>query len=208
MTHIKKIIAIAACLTALAASRVSAQIPPSIKCWQVPAVLADSARTLEDRSVLYDPSYRQIPYPNGDVPKNIGVCTDVIVRAFRKAFGWDLQKSVYEYRKSKNLPTNTNIDHRRVRNLMAYFDQLELLRNDKGGPHRKGNIIIWNLGNGQLHIGLCVDHEVIIHNICCGQEIESMYMKNKVIRNYTWRCPELEGLTPKEIYEKIKAGNL
>ncbi len=181
-----------------------AQLPSDIKCWNVPEMLADSAKTLADKTVVYDPSYRQIKYPNGDVPKNVGVCTDVVVRAFRKAFDWDLQKSIYEFRKAKKQPTNTNIDHRRVVNMMAYFDEVKTLRNDKGGKFRKGNIIIWKLTNGRLHIGLCVEDDVIIHNICCGQVVEKMYMEELVIRNYTWRCPELEGLTLKEIYEKIK----
>jgi len=82
------------------------------------------------------------------------------------------------------------------------------LRNDKGGKYRKGNIVIWNLGNGKLHIGILVEDDVIIHNICCGQEVEPMYMQDKVIRNYTWLCPEIEGLSPKEIYDKYKAGKL
>ena len=185
-----------------------AQLPSNIKCWQAPNILADSAKTLADNTVVYDPSYRQIPYLNGDVPPKIGVCTDVVIRAFRKAFNWDLQKSIYEFRKAKKQPTNTNIDHRRVKNLMAYYDEVKQLRNDKGGKFRKGNIVIWDLGNGKLHIGILVEDDVIIHNICCGQEVEPMYMQDKVIRNYTWRCPEIEGLSPKEIYDKYKAGKL
>lgn len=204
----KKTVAFVLFVMVLGIGTAFSQLPPDIKCWQAANILADSAKTLENNSVVYDPSYRQIKYPNGDVPKNIGVCTDVVVRAFRKAFNWDLQKSIYEFRKAKKQPTNTNIDHRRVRNLMAYFDEVKQLHNDKGGKYRKGNIVVWNLGNGQLHIGILVEDDVIIHNICCGQEVEPMYMQDKVIRNYTWRCPELEGLSPKEIYEKYKAGEL
>ena len=91
---------------------------------------------------------------------------------------------------------------------MAYFDDVKILQNDKEGNYQKGNIIIWNIGNGQMHIGICVDDDVIIHNICCGQEVEPMYMQEKVVRNYTWICPDLEGLSIKEIYEKYKAGEL
>ena len=166
-----------------------AQLPPSVKCYNAPILLADSAKTLEDHDVVYDPSYRVIPYPNGDVPTKIGVCTDVVIRAFRKAFGWDLQKSVFEYRKSKKMPTNPNIDHRRAKNLMAYFDHVKELKNSPNGEYKKGNIIIWKLGGGKLHIGICVENNIIIHNICCGQEVEPMYGHNKVIRNYTWNCP-------------------
>lgn len=174
---------------ALANCAATAQLPPSVKCHNAPILLADSAKTLEDHDVVYDPSYRVIPYPNGDVPTKIGVCTDVVIRAFRKAFGWDLQKSVYEYRKSKKLPTNPNIDHRRVKNLMAYFDHVKELKISTNGEYKKGNIIIWKLGGGKLHIGICVENDIIIHNICCGQEVEPMYGHNKVIRNYTWTCP-------------------
>ncbi len=181
-----------------------AQLPSTVKCHLAPTILADSARALENANVKYDPSYRQIPYPNGDVPQNIGVCTDVIIRAFRKAFGWDLQKSISQYRKSRKLPTNTNIDHRRVKNPMPYFDQVKELKNNTSAPYKKGNITIWNLDGGQLHIGICVDDNVIIHNICCGQVVEPMYMQEKVIRNYTWYCPELKALTIKRLYDKAK----
>ena len=204
----KGLLGISICGLVLASSTAIAQLPHNIRCYQASKTFADSARTLEDKSVIYNSSYRIIPYPNGDVPKNTGACTDVVVRAFRKAFKWDLQKSIYEYRKAKKLPTNTNIDHRRVKNLMAYFDDVKILQNDKEGKYQKGNIIIWNIGNGQMHIGICVDDDVIIHNICCGQEVEPMYMQEKVVRNYTWICPDLEGLSIKEIYEKYKAGEL
>ncbi len=149
--------------------------------------LANVAQTLEDPSVVYDPSYVRLSYPNGDVPATQGVCTDVVIRAFRKAFGWDLQKSIYEFRKAKGQATDRNIDHRRVKSLRPYFDSLVaqgiLVKVPKAGPYQKGNIIIWDLG-AQEHIGICVDDDVIIHNICCGQVIEDMYMQDIVIRNY------------------------
>ena len=58
-----------------------------------PQQLADAARSLENPNVVYDPSYVRISYPNGDVAADHGVCTDVVIRAFRKAWGWDLQKN-------------------------------------------------------------------------------------------------------------------
>ena len=167
-------------------SAVQAQYHPAINVKTAANTLADTAKKLADNTVVYDPSYVKISYPNGDVPPKRGVCTDVIVRAFRRAFKWDLQKSVYEYRKARKLATNTNIDHRRVKNLMSYFDSVKELKNDLSGGYKKGNIIIWDLGK-QLHIGICVENNVIIHNICCGQVIERMYMENLVIRNYTWQ---------------------
>jgi len=170
-------------------------------------ILADSAKTLEDRSVIYDPSYVKIPYPNGDVPEGTGVCTDVITRAYRKAFNVDLQKTVHDFLKRKypDRKLDTNIDHRRVRNLMEYFDEdfdLVQLYNIYPDKYQKGNIIIWNLGGGQLHIGICVEDNMIIHNICCGQVIEPMYMQEKVIRNYNFRPDALERSLVKRGYKK------
>ncbi len=139
---------------------------------------------------MYDPSYVRITYPGGDVPAKTGVCTDVVIRAFRKAFDWDLQKSVYLYRNESGMETDTNINHRRVRNLMGYFESLvtdeKMVKMAKSGPYLKGNIIIWDLGGSQLRIGICVDNDEIIHNICCGQVIEPMYMEIRVIRNYSF----------------------
>ncbi len=66
-----------------------------------------------------------------------------------------------------------------------YFDTAQLY-NTHENEYRKGNIIIWDLGGGQLHISICVANDTIIHNICCGQVIEPMYMQDKVIRNYSF----------------------
>jgi len=156
-----------------------------------PQQLADAARSLENPNVVYDPSYVKIAYPNGDVAADHGVCTDVVIRAFRKAWGWDLQKTIYEFQKEQfpDRKLDRNIDHRRVRNLMEFFDayfDMTQLYNTHENEYRKGNIIIWDLGGGQLHIGICVANDTIIHNICCGQVIEPMYMQDKVIRNYSF----------------------
>ncbi|MCL4157955.1 UNVERIFIED_CONTAM: hypothetical protein GTU68_061479, partial [Idotea baltica] len=91
--------------------------------------LADCAIELTKQNVSYDPSYFSIEYPNGDVPSDKGVCTDVVIRAYRK-IGIDLQKNVHQDMKAnfRNYPknwglksTDKNIDHRRVPNLMTYF---------------------------------------------------------------------------------------
>ena len=156
-----------------------------------PQQLADAARSLENPNVVYDPSYVRISYPNGDVAADHGVCTDVVIRAFRKAWGWDLQETIYLFQKEQfpDRKLDRNIDHRRVRNLMEFFDiffDTAQLYNTHENEYRKGNIIIWDLGGGQLHIGICVANDTIIHNICCGQVIEPMYMQDKVIRNYSF----------------------
>jgi uncharacterized protein YijF (DUF1287 family) len=96
-----------------------------------PEQLCRAAVALTQQSVIYDPSYFSIPYPNGDVPADRGVCTDVVIRAYRK-LGIDLQKEIHEDMK-KNFAvyphkwglksTDTNIDHRRVPNLMTFFSR-------------------------------------------------------------------------------------
>ena len=75
----------------------------------------------------YQEGYERIPYPMGDVSRKIGVCTDVLVRAFRNA-GWDLQKIMYKDMRARpkayhlnGKKPNRNIDHRRVRRLLVYF---------------------------------------------------------------------------------------
>lgn len=96
-----------------------------------PARLSEAAIALTKQKVVYDPAYFKIGYPDGDVPKDKGVCTDVVIRAYRR-LGIDLQKNVHEdmqknfnkYPKNWGLKTtDTNIDHRRVPNLMVYFSR-------------------------------------------------------------------------------------
>lgn len=91
--------------------------------------LSDAALLLTKQKVVYDPAYYRMDYPNGDVPANRGVCTDVIIRAYRK-LGVDLQKEVHEdmaanfhlYPKMWGLKRpDPNIDHRRVPNLQTFF---------------------------------------------------------------------------------------
>src|SRR5690554_4010617 len=93
--------------------------------------LSDAAIELTKQQVTYDPSYFSIAYPNGDVPSDKGVCTDVIIRAYR-ILGTDLQKEVHEDMRAnfsvypnnwKLTKTDRNIDHRRVPNLMKYFER-------------------------------------------------------------------------------------
>lgn len=156
-----------------------------------PEQLANAAKALEDSTIIYDPSYVRIKYPNGDIDPHKGVCTDVVIRAFRKAWDWDLQKTIHEFIKEQHpeKKLDSNIDHRRVRNLMeffdVYFDTVQLY-NQYPDKFRKGNIIIWDLGGGQLHIGICVDDDMVIHNICCGQVIEPIFAKENIIRNYSF----------------------
>jgi hypothetical protein len=159
--------------------------------------------------VTYVPAYVQIKYPNGDVPENTGVCTDLVIRAYR-GVGIDLQKEVHEdmMKNFKNYPKlwklkkpDTNIDHRRVPNLMAYFKNknAELVISNKPKDYKPGDIVAWNLQNkkvisGITHIGIVIDqrsaggkHYLIAHNIGGGNTIEDMLFSYVIIGHYRFK---------------------
>jgi uncharacterized protein YijF (DUF1287 family) len=165
--------------------------------------LADSALTLTKQRVRYDPGYVTIPYPNGDVPGDRGVCTDVIIRAYRK-MKIDLQKEVHEdmkanfsqYPKKWGLTkTDTNIDHRRVPNLMTFFSRHGKIKpiSDKAGDYLPGDIVCWNLTDKLTHIGIVVDRKssdgkryMIVHNIGAGQVLEDCLFSFRIIGHYRY----------------------
>jgi uncharacterized protein YijF (DUF1287 family) len=167
--------------------------------------LSDAAIALTKQKVIYDPAYFSIPYPNGDVPAGKGVCTDVVIRAYRNAFNIDLQKEVHEDMKPnfKLYPknwgrktTDKNIDHRRVYNLMVFFKRKGLVKpmTKNAVDYKPGDIICWNLSGGISHIGLVVDKKspdgkryLIVHNIGAGQVIEDVLFDWKIIGHYTYR---------------------
>ena len=151
----------------------------------------------------YDPSYFRLEYPNGDVPADKGVCTDLIIRAYRK-FGIDLQKEVHLDMKSnfEKYPKNwglkqpdKNIDHRRVPNLMTFFTRLGTVIKISQNPkdYQPGNIVCWNLGGGLTHIGIVSGKKskdgqryLIIHNIGAGQVLEDFLFSYKIIGHYRY----------------------
>lgn len=165
--------------------------------------LADSALTLTGQKVIYDPTYTRIDYPNGDVPEGKGVCTDVIIRAYRK-FGIDLQKEVHEdmkenfdkYPKNWGLSgTDKNIDHRRVPNLMTFFTRYGTVKMITNNPvdYLPGDIVCWNLGGGITHIGIVTrkkstdgKRHLIVHNIGEGQVLEDCLFSYKIIGHYRY----------------------
>ena len=166
--------------------------------------LSNAALELTQQRVEYYPGYIRIAYPNGDVPANKGVCTDVIIRAYRK-LGIDLQKEVHEDM-SKNFhlyPKNwglkkpdTNIDHRRVPNLMVYFKRFGNVKPITQNPndYKPGDIVCWNLGGGITHIGIVVNEKttdgnrfLIVHNIGAGQVLEDCLFSFKIIGHYTYQ---------------------
>ena len=166
--------------------------------------LSNAAVELTKNKVIYDGSYFSIPYPNGDVPKGKGVCTDVIIRAYRK-LGIDLQKEVHEdmkvnfeiYPKIWGLKTtDKNIDHRRVPNLMTFFKRKGkvLPITKKPNDYKPGDIVSWSLSGGLTHIGIVVDKKsidnkrnLIVHNIGSGQVIEDCLFDFKITGHYSYK---------------------
>ena len=151
----------------------------------------------------YDNSYQKIDYPNGDVPIETGVCSDVIVRAFRKA-GIDLQKNVHEDMKDNfgAYPTrwgatapDSSIDHRRVANLVTYLARRDksLSTNGDSESFLPGDIVSWDLGFGIEHIGMVVNvwykpsqHYLIVHNIGAGTRMEDVLFAWKITGHYRY----------------------
>ncbi|HEY5883243.1 MAG TPA: DUF1287 domain-containing protein, partial [Pyrinomonadaceae bacterium] len=163
------------------------------------------ASAIEQTTVTtsYDPAYVGIEYPNGDVPAETGVCSDVVVRAFRKA-GIDLQKEVHEdmghawqdYPKRWGAGRrDLNIDHRRVGNLRTYFE-----RQGKSQPvtmdrsrYQPGDIVSWDLGNKVDHIGIVVNvwseeskGYLIVHNIGAGARMEDVLLNWEITGHYRY----------------------
>lgn len=166
--------------------------------------LSDAALSLTEQQVTYDPSYFSIKYPNGDVPSDKGVCTDVIIRAYRK-LDIDLQKEVHvdmktnfsKYPKIWGLKTtDKNIDHRRVPNLMTYFKRKDASKaiTKNANDYKPGDIVAWNLGGAITHIGIVVNKKssdglrhLIVHNIGAGQVLEDCLFKFKIIGHYRFK---------------------
>ena len=167
------------------------------------ARLADSALVLTQQHVVYDPAYKLIAYPNGDVASDRGVCTDVVIRAYRK-LGVDLQKEVYEDMRLhfKNYPrkwglasVDRNIDHRRVPNLMTFFSRhgaaLEI--SPKADQYKPGDLVCWRLDGHLTHIGIVssvkstdAQRFQIVHNIGRGQVLEDCLFDFEIIGHYRY----------------------
>lgn len=164
------------------------------------AQLVAAAVAQYGQTVYYDPSYVNLSYPGGDVPKDRGVCSDVVIRALR-GVGIDLQVALHEdmrahwsaYPKLWGLRRpDTNIDHRRVANLMTYFSRSgDALRvSSKVDAYRPGDLVAWRLGNGRLHIGVVTDrlapnrNPLMAHNIGAGVQLEDVLFGWEIIGHY------------------------
>lgn len=177
--------------------------------------LTAAALERTEHSVTYNGAYYRIDYPNGDVPANIGVCTDVIIRAYR-AIGVDLQVLVHEdmaahfdaypSRRIWGLAsTDTNIDHRRVPNLQTFFTRhgqsLPVTR--KPGDYAPGDLVTWMLPGNLPHIGIVTDqvsaetgNPLIVHNIGAGPRLEDRLFAYPITGHYRYIPPDYRRTTP------------
>jgi uncharacterized protein YijF (DUF1287 family) len=165
--------------------------------------LAAAAIERTGHKVVYDPAYRSIGYPMGDVPAEIGVCTDEVIRAYR-AVGVDLQQLVHEdmrvafaaYPRQWGLSRpDPNIDHRRVPNLQVFFTRhgTSVPVSTRADDYRAGDIVTWDLGGNVPHIGIVTSRRsadgarpMIVHNIGAGPKLEDMMFAYAITGHYRY----------------------
>jgi uncharacterized protein len=165
--------------------------------------ISNAAISIINKDIIYTPDYVKIKYPMGDVPANTGVCTDVIIRTYRK-IGIDLQQKVHEdmkanfskYPKTWGLKKpDTNIDHRRVPNLQTFFNRhgkSYAISNDPN-QYKAGTLVTWLVNNKLPHIGVVTDKKskdgkrpLIIHNIGGGQVLEDCLFSFTITGHYSY----------------------
>jgi uncharacterized protein YijF (DUF1287 family) len=172
--------------------------------------LVAAAEERSHHAVRYDPAYVRIPYPGGDVPGDTGVCTDEVIRTYR-AVGIDLQKEVHEDMEQNfsayprkwrwvSAHPDTNIDHRRVPNLMVFFGRKgeTLAIGQRSEDYAPGELVTWDLGGGVPHIGIVVGQRsamsgryMVLHNIGQGPKIEDVLFRWKITGHYRYYGPGL-----------------
>ena len=172
--------------------------------------LVNAAIDRTKQTVEYNGAYYAIGYPGGDVPANIGVCTDVLIRSYRRV-GVDLQKEVHEdiianfgAYPSKRIwglsRPDTNIDHRRVPNLQVFFERKgEILPvTGNASDYQAGEIVTWMLPGNLPHIGVVTSQKsvgserpLIVHNIGSGPRLEDMLFDYDITGHYRY-APEID----------------
>ncbi len=157
----------------------------------VPSSLTAAARDQVGVTITYDPAYVALEFPGGDLPRDRGVCTDVVIRALRDAWGIDLQLAVNRDMTAAfaDYPANwglaipdRNIDHRRVPNLATLFSRIgaALPLTDEPAPYLPGDIVTWTLPGNLPHIGIVSDRQadngtpLVLHNIGAGAQEEDI----------------------------------
>ena len=161
----------------------------------------DHALWQSEQYVTYDGSYRKIDYPNGDVPADIGVCTDVIIRAYR-AIDIDLQvlihedmvknKTVYDKRR-RTAKLDRSIDHRRCPNMRTFFERQGAKQavTNNGKDYLPGDIVFWDVAAG--HVGIVVNEKVgdanrymVVHNIGSGPQLDDFLFGARIVDHFRW----------------------
>ena len=158
--------------------------------------IVKAAKFRTTQTVRYDPKYVVLDYPNGDVPADTGVCTDVVIRSLR-AVGIDLQQKVHDdmkgnfylYPKKWGLKQpDKNIDHRRVPNLQTYFKRKGYeIQPGKSGERdfQPGDIVAWDLNDkGLTHVGIVVGKDIFVHNIGSGPVKDTGIDKWTILGHY------------------------
>lgn len=164
--------------------------------------LISAARAQVGVTTIYDPSYQTLTFPGGDVDLAHGVCTDVIIRALRTAWGVDLQLAVNRDMKAHFsaypqqwglTSTDRNIDHRRVPNLQTLFTRIGAALPISTDPadYRPGDVVTWLLPGNLPHIGLISDSRSddgtrpqVLHNIGAGAQEEDRLFDFPVTGHY------------------------
>jgi len=182
--------------------------------------LSNAALSRLKSRVRYDGSYVKIGYPWGDVPANTGVCTDVVIRSYRK-LGIDLQQQVHQDMNAsfKNYPNlskwklkapDANIDHRRVVNLRKFFARrgAALPISPNPADYKPGDLVTWMVGPNLPHIGVVVNKPtradprrlMIVHNIANGPQIEDVLFRFPMTGHYRY-TPANMGNIPRTAYK-------
>lgn len=165
--------------------------------------LVDAAHFRTTQKVVYDGRYISIGYPGGDVPKNIGVCTDVVIRSYRQLnvdlqmlVHLDMRENFVEYPKIWGLKrADRNIDHRRVPNLQRFFERqgASLAVSGKAEDYLPGDLVTWMLPGNLPHIGIVSDKKskdgqryLIVHNIGQGPKLSDFLFAAPVTGHYRY----------------------
>jgi len=177
----------------------------------VPSRLTEAARDQVGVTVTYDPAYVVLTFPGGDLPRDRGVCTDVVIRALRDAWGIDLQLAINrdmkaafaEYPALWGLTTtDRNIDHRRVENLATLFNRVGagLDLTDEPTPYLPGDIVTWTLPGNLPHIGIVSDRlakdgtPLVLHKIGAGAQEENILFAHPMTGHFRLSASAVDGL--------------
>ena len=174
---------------------------PALAAASEPSRLTEAAREQVGVTVTYDPAYVALEFPGGDLPRDRGVCTDVVIRALRDGWGIDLQLAVNRDMKAEFAAypalwglsrPDRNIDHRRVPNLQVLLARVgaELPLMDAPTAWLPGDIVTWTLPGGLPHIGIVSDRRaadgtpLILHNIGAGAQEEDILFAYPITGHY------------------------